>query len=91
MGLALVLVSRNSFSRFDVCDILIKTAGLGRFFAATEIKVVLVHLLMNYDIDVDPEFGSPVHMVRDGQEQINPLARLRYRKREAEIDTTRVV
>lgn len=64
---------------------------LGRFFAATEIKVVLVHLLMNYEIDIDPESGSPVHMVRDGQEQINPQARLRYRRRTAEIDTTRVV
>lgn len=63
----------------------------GRFFAATEIKIVLVHLLMNYDIDVDPEVGVPVHMVRDGQEQINPLARLRYRRREAEVDTARVV
>lgn len=63
----------------------------GRFFAATEIKIVLVHLLMNYDIDVDPEMGPPVHKVRDGQEQINPKAGLRYRRRVAEVDTTKVV
>ncbi len=57
----------------------------GRFFAANEIKVALLGILIKYDFElpekVDPQvYENGLTLVSD------PMAALRFRRREAEID-----
>lgn len=57
----------------------------GRFFAANEIKVALLGILIKYDFELpdnaDPRvYESGVSLVSD------PMVSLRFRRREAEID-----
>ncbi|KAM3455059.1 hypothetical protein MY3296_002629 [Beauveria thailandica] len=61
----------------------------GRFFAANEIKVALVSILIKYDFelpaDVSPQiYENGLALVSD------PLAKLRFRRRVAEIDLDNV-
>lgn len=57
----------------------------GRFFAATEVKIALCHLLLNYDWELAS--GTTTELLSFGSSNIvNPLSTLRYRKRKTEID-----
>lgn len=61
-----------------------KHACPGRFFAANEIKVALCHMLMKYEWKL-PDQG-PAEDVMFGQEaEINPDAKVLFRKRTEEI------
>jgi cytochrome P450 len=57
----------------------------GRFFAANEIKVILCHLLLNYDWVLGPG-TTPTLSTFGTSYYVNPQSILRYRRREAEID-----
>lgn len=57
----------------------------GRFFAANEVKIAMVHLLLKYDVRLDDpswaiwkEWGTSMNM--------NPKARMSVRRRKEEID-----
>lgn len=57
----------------------------GRFFAANEIKIALIGILIKYDFklpkDANPKvYENGVRLVSD------PMATLKFRRREAEID-----
>ncbi|KAJ3495733.1 hypothetical protein NLG97_g3184 [Lecanicillium saksenae] len=57
----------------------------GRFFAANEIKVALLGILIKYDFEL-PEDASP-QVYENGLSLVSdPMAKLRFRRREAEID-----
>ncbi|KAK1985682.1 P450 monooxygenase [Colletotrichum cereale] len=56
----------------------------GRFLAANEIKVALVHLLMEYDWKL-PGQKPQDHMVIGSQYQADPKAKVLFRKRTSEI------
>jgi cytochrome P450 len=62
-----------------------KHACPGRFFAANEVKIALVHLLLKYDMKInDPSFAQPKAF---GVNQVtNPAARIQFRRRKPEID-----
>ena len=60
----------------------------GRFFVSTEIKVVLAHLLLNYDIKLDGTNERPPNVYKGVLIIPNPESRILLRKRtpEAEAD-----
>jgi cytochrome P450 len=62
-----------------------KHACPGRFFAANEVKIALVHLLLKYDMKLaDPSMAKPKAY---GVNQVtNPAARIQFRRRTPEID-----
>lgn len=62
-----------------------KHACPGRFFAANEVKIALIHLLLKYDWEVAPGSTTDLRIVQTG-ESINPETKLRYRRRKEEID-----
>lgn len=54
----------------------------GRFFAANELKAILCHILLNYDVKMANEGGRPEDM-RFGQFALpNTKAELLFRKRD---------
>ncbi|OAA55755.1 trichothecene C-8 hydroxylase [Cordyceps fumosorosea ARSEF 2679] len=58
----------------------------GRFFAANEIKVALLGILLRYDVELPAEAGEP-RVYEDGLTLVSdPMVKLRFRRREAEID-----
>ena len=62
-----------------------RTACPGRFFAAMEMKTLLAHLVIHYDIKFDGDGGRPpnkwfsIHCIPD------PHAKLMFRRRAAEM------
>lgn len=57
----------------------------GRFFAANEIKVALLGILIKYDFELPADTNPMVY--ENGFTLISdPMAKLRFRRREAEID-----
>lgn len=62
-----------------------KHACPGRFFVALELKVILSHLLLKYDISLVPDRTPTV--LRSGFDQIiDPSAVIRVCRRQAELD-----
>lgn len=57
----------------------------GRFFAANEIKVALLGILIKYDIEL-PENVAPQVYESGAMLVSDPISSLRFRRREAEID-----
>ncbi|PGH19028.1 hypothetical protein AJ79_00062 [Helicocarpus griseus UAMH5409] len=56
----------------------------GRQFAGNTIKIVLAHLLLNYDIELPPEQGKPKrHSMPNGTMQPDLGARIRIREKKA--------
>ncbi|KAI1826970.1 cytochrome P450 monooxygenase [Xylaria intraflava] len=54
----------------------------GRFFAATQLKIALCHMLINYDWKLAP--GTDIKFVEIGfRQRANPATKVLYRKREA--------
>lgn len=58
----------------------------GRFFAANELKITLCHLLIKYDWDFLPSEGRPKPMSFEASSMVDMDAKVRARKRSAEID-----
>ncbi|KAI1157449.1 cytochrome P450 [Nemania serpens] len=57
----------------------------GRFFAANELKIALVHLLLKYDLKPTDDFVH--HVIELGFDlRVDPATRFLVRRREAEID-----
>ncbi|OCK74983.1 cytochrome P450 [Lepidopterella palustris CBS 459.81] len=61
-----------------------KHACPGRFFASNEIKVVLAHLLLQYDFKFPDDQGRP-KTVEIGLDRGNPKARVLFRARTPEV------
>ncbi|KAF7317577.1 hypothetical protein MKEN_00844700 [Mycena kentingensis (nom. inval.)] len=59
-----------------------KHACPGRFFAATELKAMLAHMLVNYDIKAEVEGVRPPDAVYGMQMTPNPKGRVFFRKRQ---------
>jgi cytochrome P450 len=62
----------------------------GRFFASTEIKIALAHLLMKFDWKFDEEDDAqgqkkPVHIIFETNSIINPAKKVLYRRRSEEV------
>ncbi|KAJ7333989.1 cytochrome P450 [Mycena albidolilacea] len=59
-----------------------KHACPGRFFAATELKAMLAHLLINYDIKAEVEGVRPPNMVFGTAIAPSPTGKVYFRKRQ---------
>lgn len=57
----------------------------GRFFAANELKIVLCHLLLKFDWDFVPD-ARPKVLANGFSLSLDPKAKLRMRRRTAELD-----
>ncbi|EEB93346.1 hypothetical protein MPER_08007, partial [Moniliophthora perniciosa FA553] len=55
----------------------------GRFFAVNELKLLLSHVLVNYDVRFDGEGGVPKDMRFGASRAPNRKAELMFRKRQA--------
>ncbi|KAM6491442.1 Cytochrome P450 [Amanita muscaria] len=53
----------------------------GRFFAATELKVMLAHILLNYDVQMANGGGRPANRVFGQDSMPDPTAQVMFRKR----------
>ncbi|KAI1115571.1 cytochrome P450 [Nemania sp. NC0429] len=59
----------------------------GRFFAANELKIALVHLLLKYDLRPTDDFGAEAGVIELGFDlRVDPATRILVRRREAELD-----
>jgi cytochrome P450 len=58
----------------------------GRFFAANEIKTALCHLLLKYDWELAPGASMEPFVLWAEIVSLNPLNKLRYRRRKEEVD-----
>ncbi|KAI1435962.1 cytochrome P450 [Xylaria sp. CBS 124048] len=57
----------------------------GRFFAAHELKIALIHLLLKYDFKFPPNYQPKI--IEDGFDlKMDPKASILVRRREAELD-----
>ncbi|KAF7372648.1 hypothetical protein MVEN_00127900 [Mycena venus] len=56
--------------------------GANRFFAATELKAMLAHIVLNYDIKLDTEGVRPPDQLFDDLRVPDPKAQVWFRKRE---------
>ncbi|KAJ6505550.1 cytochrome P450 [Mycena sanguinolenta] len=59
-----------------------KHACPGRFFAATELKAMMAHLVLNYDVKPEVEGVRPADMIFGQRFSPNPAGRVRFRKRQ---------
>ncbi|KAF7367730.1 hypothetical protein MSAN_00836900 [Mycena sanguinolenta] len=59
-----------------------KHACPGRFFAATELKAMMAHLVLNYDVKPEVEGIRPADIVFGQNFFPNPTGRVRFRKRQ---------
>ncbi|KAJ7727037.1 cytochrome P450 [Mycena olivaceomarginata] len=59
-----------------------KHAYPGRFFAATELKAMLAHIVLNYDIKLETEGVRPPDKLFDALRIPDPKAQVWFRKRE---------
>lgn len=55
----------------------------GRFFAATELKTMLAHILLNYDIKLPGDGSRPANFWYEGQVFPNMTADILFRKRDS--------
>ncbi|RAH46897.1 cytochrome P450 [Aspergillus brunneoviolaceus CBS 621.78] len=62
----------------------------GRFFAANEIKILLVHLLMRYDWKFEDRTERPPNFMHGTESICDPTVRLLFRFREPEVDLSRL-
>lgn len=54
----------------------------GRFFAISEIKTILAHILLNYDVQLEDEsMERPPNLVSETAVNANPIAKVMFRKR----------
>lgn len=58
----------------------------GRFFASNELKIALCHLLVKYDWSFLPGEGRPKSTAFEAGEMVDMEAKVRVRRRRAEID-----
>lgn len=58
----------------------------GRFFAANESKILLMHLLLKYDWKFKEDHGRPKNFEIGTESIIDPTVELLFRSREPEID-----
>ncbi|KIX05628.1 uncharacterized protein Z518_03600 [Rhinocladiella mackenziei CBS 650.93] len=57
----------------------------GRFFASNELKIILVHAIMKYDLTFSEPVAEPI--IRFARNRVpNPTVKLRLRRRKAEVD-----
>jgi hypothetical protein len=54
----------------------------GRFFAATELKAMMAHLVINYDVEAEVEGVRPADKVFDERISPNADGKVRFRKRQ---------
>jgi len=59
-----------------------KHACPGRFFAANEIKAMTAHVLLTYDIKLDPADASPKYIPFGALRIPNPKSKVMFRKRQ---------
>ncbi|KAJ7644754.1 cytochrome P450 [Roridomyces roridus] len=59
-----------------------KHACPGRFFAATELKAMFAHIVLNYDIKAEVEGVRPADMIYGDTQTPNPMGRVFIRKRQ---------
>ena len=64
-----------------VADAYMLFGSPGRFFAATELKAMMAHVVLNYDIKFANEGVRPVNMVSSLTVAPNKEARVLFRKR----------
>lgn len=55
---------------------------IGRFFAVTELKAMLAHVVLNYDVKLEHEGVRPPDQVFETVRNANPKAKVWFRKRE---------
>ncbi|ESK83523.1 cytochrome p450 [Moniliophthora roreri MCA 2997] len=60
-----------------------KHACPGRFFAVNELKAMLAHVLMKYDVKFKDDAGFPPSMVFAGSISPNQAAKVMFRRRSA--------
>jgi hypothetical protein len=53
----------------------------GRFFAALEIKLLLAHVLVNYDVKLADSRGEPADWWFGAQPMLDPTVKVMFRKR----------
>ena len=53
----------------------------GRFFAAAEVKTMLAHVLLNYDIKMANDAGRPTNISIGSEMMPDPSAEVLFRKR----------
>jgi len=53
----------------------------GRFFAAVELKTMLAHVLLNYDIKMANDAGRPPNITIASEMMPDPSAKVLFRKR----------
>lgn len=62
--------------------VLICSDSPGRFFAANELKALLTHVVMNYDVRFpDGVQGRPANIVSGSNVVPNPTAKVMFRRR----------
>jgi cytochrome P450 len=54
----------------------------GRFFAATELKAIMAHVVINYDVKAEVEGVRPPDDVFGTRISPNPVGRVQFRKRQ---------
>jgi cytochrome P450 len=62
-----------------------KTACPGRFFASNEIKIMLAHLLLQYDWKFPDDQGRPKETSHGPDCMANPKARILFKTRKPEV------
>ncbi|KJA23965.1 hypothetical protein HYPSUDRAFT_39491 [Hypholoma sublateritium FD-334 SS-4] len=80
---------RDTSKKFDIvstsCDSLVFGHGIhacpGRYFAASELKLMLAHLVVNYDVRLENEGVRPADMWVATSRVPNPTAEVLFRKR----------
>lgn len=68
----------------DTCDVLILTisdVSPGRFFASSELKSILAHLVLNYDIKLEHEGPRPQNLYNAFVVVPDPTANVLFKKR----------
>ena len=59
-----------------------KDACPGRFFASNQIKIILAHIIQNYDIALEkPEQGRPKNIMFEVNVLADPTAKILFRRR----------
>lgn len=74
-----------SFAMTDPCNMAFgygKYACPGRFYASNEMKLVLAHLLLHYDVKLPDGHGRPRNFTIDSDMFPDPRARLLIKSRE---------
>ena len=59
-----------------------KHACPGRFFASAEIKLLLAHIIVTYDLKLENGSGRPPNFVGGNANTPDPTARISFRKRQ---------